>query len=188
MTRETQSFEERIGRIEDLVQRIEQWSDDRVREAARSMVRDLLELHAAGLAKLLRLLSASAGGGRDVLDACLQDDLVRSLLLLHDLHPDGLEVRVRQALDGVRPYLNGHGGDVELVDVAGGTVRLRMRGSCQGCPSSMATLKYTIEEAIYAAAPDVAAIEVDGLPDGGAAPGELVQLEIGPQGATASGY
>jgi hypothetical protein len=42
-------------------------------------------------------------------------------------------------------------------------VRLRLNGSCHGCPSSQATLRYTIEEAIYAAAPDVAAIQVEGV-------------------------
>ena len=46
-----------------------------------------------------------------------------------------------------------------------GVVRLRMQGSCHGCPSSAMTLKNAIEEAIYAAAPDVAAIEVEGVVD-----------------------
>ncbi len=46
-----------------------------------------------------------------------------------------------------------------------GVVRLRMQGSCHGCPSSALTLKNAIEEAIYAAAPDVAAIEVEGVVD-----------------------
>ena len=86
-----------------------------------------------------------------------------SLLLLHGLHPLDLEARVRQALEQVRPYLRTHGGDVELLGVDDGVVRLRMQGSCHGCPSSAVTLKHTIEEAIYDAAPDVAAIEVEGV-------------------------
>jgi Fe-S cluster biogenesis protein NfuA len=56
-----------------------------------------------------------------------------------------------------------HGGDVELLGIAGGVVRLRMNGSCQGCPSSTATLAQTIEAAIYESAPDVEAIEVEGV-------------------------
>ena len=46
-----------------------------------------------------------------------------------------------------------------------GVVRLRMQGSCHGCPSSAMTLKNAIEEAIYAAVPDVTAIEVEGIVD-----------------------
>ena len=57
-----------------------------------------------------------------------------------------------------------------------GIVRLRMQGSCHGCPSSAMTLKNAIEEAIYAAAPDVAAIEVEGVVDASAQPGPLLPI------------
>jgi Fe-S cluster biogenesis protein NfuA/nitrite reductase/ring-hydroxylating ferredoxin subunit len=88
------------------------------------------------------------------------------LLILHGLHPFDLETRVRQALDKVRPYLGSHGGNVELLGVtAEGVVRLRLAGSCHGCPSSQVTLKYAIEEEIYKAAPDLTAIQVEGAVD-----------------------
>ena len=62
----------------------------------------------------------------------------------------------------MRPYLGSHGGDVELLDVtADGVVRLRMLGSCDGCPSSAVTLKLAVEGAIEAAAPEITAIEVE---------------------------
>ena len=89
------------------------------------------------------------------------------ILLLHGLHPLDLETRVRQALDKVRPLLRSHGGNVELLGLAGGVARLRMLGSCDGCPSSAMTLKTAIEEAIYEKAPDVTAIEVDGTATNG---------------------
>ena len=61
------------------------------------------------------------------------------------------------------PYLKSHGGNVELVAIDGvGVVRLRMQGSCHGCPSSAVTLKLAIEQAIHEAAPDVSAILVEG--------------------------
>ena len=85
------------------------------------------------------------------------------LLLLYGLHPVPLETRVMGALDKVRPYLDSHGGNVELLGVADGVVRLRLQGSCKTCPSSAMTLKLAIEEAVYAAAPDVAAIEAEGV-------------------------
>ena len=85
------------------------------------------------------------------------DDLIRGVLLLHGLHPMDLRSRVEGALESVRPYMRSHGGGVELLGVAGDTVRIRLEGHCQGCPSSMVTLKLAVEKAIYEAAPDVAA-------------------------------
>ena len=73
---------------------------------------------------------------------------------MHGLHPDDVETRVARALDGVRPYLGSHGGDVELVGLTDdGVVRLRMLGSCDGCPSSSVTLTLAVETAIRDAAP-----------------------------------
>jgi Fe-S cluster biogenesis protein NfuA len=86
---------------------------------------------------------------------------------------------VRRALDKVRPYLHSHGGDVELLGISEGTVRLHLEGSCHGCPSSQVTLQTTIERAIYEAAPDVVAIEVDGLSEP-EVPVGLVQLDLSP--------
>ena len=72
-----------------------------------------------------------------------------------------MHTRVEQALDAVRPYLGSHGGDVELLEVTDeGAVRLRLLGSCDGCPSSSVTLELAVQDAIEAAAPEVVAIEV----------------------------
>jgi Fe-S cluster biogenesis protein NfuA len=101
------------------------------------------------------------------------DDVVAHLLLLHGLHPVPLEARVRGALAEVRPYLESHGGNVELLGVDDGVVRLRMQGSCSGCPSSTMTLKLAIEEAIHKAAPDVQ----DVVAEDEARPA-LIQLEV----------
>jgi Fe-S cluster biogenesis protein NfuA len=68
--------------------------------------------------------------------------------------------RVSQALEGVRPFLGQHGGDVELLSVADDRVRLRMLGSCHGCPSSSITLKMAVEKAILEAAPEIEGIDV----------------------------
>ena len=94
-------------------------------------------------------------------DALVADDLVASLLLVHGLHPHGARTRVEAALESVRPYLGTHGGDVELMDLSDdGVVRLRLLGSCDGCPSSAATLELAVHSAIEAAAPEVTSIEV----------------------------
>ena len=72
-------------------------------------------------------------------------------------------MRIAKALDGVRPFLAGHGGDVELleIDEQVGAVRLRLLGSCDGCPSSAVTLRTTVERAIVDAAPEIAIIDVE---------------------------
>jgi Fe-S cluster biogenesis protein NfuA len=78
------------------------------------------------------------------------------------------------ALDEVRPYLETHGGNVELLGVEEGVVRLQLQGSCSGCPSSAVTLKHAVEEAIHKAAPDVSAIVAEDAPPQPA----LIQLEV----------
>jgi Fe-S cluster biogenesis protein NfuA len=67
------------------------------------------------------------------------------------------------ALEEVRPYLQSHGGNVELLGVKEGVARLRMQGSCSGCPSSTVTLRLAIEEAIQKTAPDLEGIEAEGV-------------------------
>ena len=86
-----------------------------------------------------------------------------SLLLIHDLYPIDLETRVREALATVRPYMESHGGDVELLGIDDGVARLRLDGHCKGCPASAATLELAIKEAIEEAAPDLAGLEVEGV-------------------------
>jgi Fe-S cluster biogenesis protein NfuA len=177
-TADNEAFLQRMQRVEALVGEIERSTDPAAR-AAQDLARELLDLHAAALARVVGLLSEAGEPGRAVLDACARDELVANVLLLHGLHPLDLETRVRQALDRVRPYLRGHGGDVELLGVSEGVVRLRMQGSCHGCASSAATLAQTIEQAIYDAAPDVSALEVEGAVEQ-PAPGGLVQLGLLP--------
>jgi Fe-S cluster biogenesis protein NfuA len=152
-----------IIRIETLIAELEQSADTAAQAQARAIVQAVLEFHGASLAKLLGHVAAAGDAGRTILEAMGRDELVSSLLLLHDLHPDDLGVRVGRALDQVRPQLRRDGGDVELLGLDDGVVRLRMQGSCHGCPSSAVTLRQLIETAIFNAAPDVAAIEVEGV-------------------------
>ena len=67
--------------------------------------------------------------------------------------------RVEKVIKRIRPAVQMDGGDIELVDVADGIVKLRLVGSCQGCPSSMMTLKVGIERAIRAEVPEITAVE-----------------------------
>ena len=89
------------------------------------------------------------------------DELVQNLLLLHGVHPVDMQTRVLGALEKTRPYLRSHGERRARRRGRRRTVRLRMQGSCHGCPSSALTLKLAIEKAIQEAAPDVTAIVVE---------------------------
>jgi Fe-S cluster biogenesis protein NfuA/nitrite reductase/ring-hydroxylating ferredoxin subunit len=151
---------DRVAKLEALLEDVESLEDPVARDKATAVVQALVELYGAGLERIVSEIAERDGG--ELADAMAADELVSHLLLLHDLHPVPLEARVLGALDEVRPYLESHGGDVELLGVEDGVVRLRMEGSCEGCPSSSATLKLAIEEAIHKAAPDVEAVEADG--------------------------
>lgn len=156
-------FQQRVQRVDELIREIEAVADPDTRAKAVELVQSLMDFHGAGLERLMEIVAEAGEHGHAVFDNFARDSLVASMLLLYGLHPQELETRVRQALDKVRPYLGSHGGDVELLGIAEGVVSLRMQGSCHGCPSSAMTLKLGIEEAIYEAAPDVAAIEVEGV-------------------------
>ena len=132
------------------------------RDRAEELVRQVTELYGAGLERILQLLDRQGVLSPATVSALTSDPLVSGLLLIHGLHPVDLPGRVAGALDSVRPYLGSHGGDVELLGISEeGVVRLRLLGSCQGCPSSSVTLKLAVEDAIETAAPEVTAIEVE---------------------------
>jgi Fe-S cluster biogenesis protein NfuA len=160
-------FRKRMERVESLIHEVERFPDAKARARTQEILQAVMELHGAALERILNKLADAGTIGLAMIDALAGDDLAGSILLLHGLHPLDLETRVRQALDKARPLLRSHGGNVELLGLVGGVVRLRMLGSCDGCPSSAMTLKQAIEEAIYEKAPDVMAIEVDGMATNG---------------------
>ncbi|MDQ6623059.1 MAG: NifU family protein [Verrucomicrobiota bacterium] len=158
------AFQGRLTRIEELIKGVEAIADEKARTQACELVAALMELQGAGFERTLELIYDSGPGGQVLIDELGRDALVSSLLLVHGLHPLDLETRVRRALEEVRPKLGQHGGSVQLIGVTPeGAVRLQLEGNCEGCPSSRLTLKFSIEEALYAAAPDITALEVNGL-------------------------
>lgn len=77
-----------------------------------------------------------------------------------DQEKANVEVKVKNALKQIRPYLQQDGGDVEYVDMtAEGVVMVRLQGHCGSCPHAMATLKQGIEQAIKRVIPEVKSVE-----------------------------
>lgn len=143
-------------RIEALLDELRSSLHVREWEAVEEAVGLVTELYGGGFARVLELVS-----DHDV-HRLLDDDLVGSLLILHGLHPLDLEARVRTALDSVRPYMESHGGDVEVlgIDEDAGVLRLRMLGSCDGCASSSVTLQNAVRQALEESAPEIVHIDV----------------------------
>jgi Fe-S cluster biogenesis protein NfuA len=166
---------DRMARIEALLDDVDALGDPAARETATELVQELLAVYGEGLARMVGHVAERDDG--TLAAALAADELVAHLLLLHGLHPVPLEARVEGALEEMRPYLDTHGGDVRLLGVQDGVVRLQLQGSCSGCPSSALTLRHGIEEAIHKAAPDVERIEAEDAPAPAAA-GGLIQLEI----------
>ena len=147
-------------RIEQALGELQQCADTRTLNLAEEVLRLVSELYGAGLARVLEIVRERAP---DMVDALASDELVASLLLVQGLHPDSVESRVEEALESVRPFLGQHGGDVALlaIDDELGAVKLRLLGSCDGCPSSAATLRGAVEVAILEKAPEVTRIVVE---------------------------
>jgi len=147
-------------RMEQALDELQAAGDPHLVNLAEELVRLVAELYGAGFARTVELARQLAPG---LIDAMVDDELLASLLVVQGLHPDSLYQRVETALTSVRPLLAQHGGDVELlgIDAALGAVKLRLLGSCEGCPSSASTLRGAVEVAIAEAAPEVVRIVVE---------------------------
>ncbi len=166
---------EQVAKVEDLLGQLEALPDPAARGTATEVVQALLELYGEGLDRIVEVLAEHDDG--TLAEALGEDELVAHLLLLHGLHPVPVEQRVQGALESVLPYLQSHGGSVELLGVEEGIVHLRLEGSCSGCPSSSMTLKLAIEDAILKAAPDVEEVRAEGAVSP-ALPSGLLKLEV----------
>ena len=128
-------------------------------------------MYGAGLERILDVLFAAEEGVRAWRSTMADDPLVATLFMIHDLHPVPLADRVNQALEHVRPYMESHGGNVELLSLEDGVARLRLEGSCSDCSASAVTLELAIKQALEQAAPDLDGLEVEGVleerPNGG---------------------
>ena len=147
-------------RIEQGLDELHAIADPRTMNLAEELLRLVTELYGAGFARTMELSREHAPS---LIDQFVQDDLVASLLVVQGLHPESIDSRVEAALISVRPLLAQHGGDVELlaIDDELGAVKLRLLGSCDGCPSSASTLQGAVEVAIIEAAPEIVHIVVE---------------------------
>ncbi|MGI9080786.1 MAG: NifU family protein [Thermoleophilaceae bacterium] len=110
--------------------------------------------------------------------------VANALLSMYDLAPVDEQIQVEEALDEVRPYIESHGGELELLDVEDGVVHVRLSGSCHGCAGSAITLKRGVEDVLkerYENFKEVVAHEPDGSEvaeeQNGGGGAQLLQIE-----------
>ncbi|MDH6131264.1 hypothetical protein P3T37_000633 [Kitasatospora sp. MAA4] len=164
-------------RVEEVLDRLAATGDREVCASAEELVRLLMDFHGAGLARIVEVLDRGTEHAR-ALDRLLRDELVSSLLVLHELHPEDAGTRIGRALAGLRNK------PVELVrfDAADGTLHVRASGGggC-GCSATGDETEQLVMDAMACFAPEVTSVRVE------AAAKEPALLQIGtrPPGAAA---
>jgi Fe-S cluster biogenesis protein NfuA/nitrite reductase/ring-hydroxylating ferredoxin subunit len=155
-----------IERVQELTEHLDAVADPGLRALVDELTAAIVQMYGAGLGRMLELvetMSPRTPAGKSLQEAFAADGLVASLLLIHDLHPVPLTERVGQALDRVRPYMESHGGDVELLGIEDGVARLALHGSCRSCRASSATLELAVRQALEELCPDLEGMDVEGL-------------------------
>lgn len=149
-------------RLEELMVELEAAPDNRERQRLFGLIQPVVELHRDALERVVAIVRES--GETALLDQLCADPLVGDLLRGYELVATaGIEKRVNAALELARPLLHSHGGDVELVEMRGHVAVVRLTGSCQGCASSLITLKRGVEATLFEQVPDLRGVEVAGV-------------------------
>lgn len=151
-----------IDRIEELVHEAEALADPQARDIAIGLIQAVLDFHAAGLERIMEIAAASP----TVAKRLAADDLISSLLLLHELHPDDLETRIGRAMEKLQTAFHPLGAKLSLMGMEGGTVRLQFESS-RTWPG--ASIRTTIENEILQTAPEVSVIVIEGIKEAPAA-------------------
>ncbi|MEP6912037.1 MAG: Rieske 2Fe-2S domain-containing protein [bacterium] len=160
------SIEERdgaelIGQLNVLVEQLEHYPDPEVRDKALDLVQIILRLYGESLRRMIATLESEPNRDQ-ILARMANDEVIRSILLIHGLMPVNLYDRVAAKVSDLRPYLVSQGCDVELLGIDEARARMRLIRSGKGAPP-LAVLKAEIEKALMEAAPDLAGVEVEGL-------------------------
>ena len=154
-------FQQRLGSIEHLLNKIESEADPSLRTTVQELVQLVMDLHGSGLERILEVIRASGDGSESLIQKLGRDELVSSVLTLYGLHPENLEARVTRALDKARVRLRAHEGEVELLSIQDGAVRLLLHANGHSCGSTTQALKGILEEAVYQGAPDITGLVID---------------------------
>jgi nitrite reductase/ring-hydroxylating ferredoxin subunit/Fe-S cluster biogenesis protein NfuA len=135
-------FQHLLDWIGSGVERMEAIQDEQTRDEVFALLEGIDVLHRQALARILEL------GGGDLAERASHDPVARTLLEMYDLPERDERAQVETALESVYPYFHSHGGKLEVLGVENGVVRVRLSGSCEGCPGTASTLSRVVEEAL----------------------------------------
>jgi Fe-S cluster biogenesis protein NfuA len=161
----TADIQQRIGRIEELVQKIESTADPALRATAKELVQSVMDLHGAGIERMLEILSNAGDAGASMLHSFAADELVSSLLVLYDVHPEDFDTRVNRGIEKARRLLKRRSADLHVVAIEQGAVHLQINTNGHSCGSSAHEFEKIIREALFETAPDALEVRVDGAPE-----------------------
>jgi hypothetical protein len=147
------SFQQRIGRIEGLVQQLEELSDPAVRTASKELVASVMDLNAAGFERVLEVAARFGENGSRLVEGLIRDEALSCLLILYGLHPQDFETRVRNALKSFE--------GVTVVAIGDSIVHLRLDDHAR---------ESALRQAIASAAPDLSDLLIEGSAQSGFVP------------------
>lgn len=151
-------LERAARRVDEALAAVDRLDSDG-RAAALELRGAIEAFHKDALVHVVRTLRADPRG-KELLFELIDDPGVHAVLALHGIVRPSVMARAEVALAAVRPYLQSHGGDVELVEVVGGVAHVRLLGTCNGCSMSAATLRDGVEEALVGGVEEITAIQV----------------------------
>jgi hypothetical protein len=140
--------------IEAQVQRLQAIADPVARDAATELLASVMQLHSAALERMLAIVEERREPA--IIAAFDADPLVRSILLLHDLHPQSAGERIAAALRDLEGRLKKRDASVELVSIEEDRVKLRLIEAGKSCGAAS-----LVEDAIRDAAPEIANVEIE---------------------------
>lgn len=152
------SFEDDAKRVDEAIAAASTL-DPHPRRTALELKDAVEAFHKPALLHIVRTLKADPRG-KELLFELVDDPQVHAVLALHGIVRASLQSRAQAALETVRPYLQSHGGDVELVDIIDGIAQVRLHGSCNGCSMSAVTLREGVEEGLVKGVAEITGIEV----------------------------
>ena len=156
-------FQEQVRQLGQLITQFDRMPEGPQKAACKDLVQLLMDVHGAGLERIMEIVFESGGHGPAIIDELGRDGITSSLLLLYSLHPDDLETRVNKAMERMRPRLRKVSCSADLMHIEKGAVQIRVTTSGHSCGSSTKDVRAIIEEGVYELAPDVASLEILGL-------------------------
>ena len=168
----SEALQELLQMLDERIRALEQLPDEEIRDQVFTMLQLIDRVHRGGIQKIAERLKDT-----ELWNGLIDDPAVAVLMDLYGAIELDEVTQVEQTLDMVRPYIESHGGKLELLGVDNGEVQVRMSGSCENCSGTSATIKHGIEAALEEGFADFKSLHVEDSTTE-KSPDNLVQLNV----------